>query len=99
MADYTQEELAKALTLRLAGRDVSDKMVKDLASRLISVDRQPIGVDICQFGICIDYRTPRKSLGELINRLERDLTIRGVEIFPEGIINPDAFRIRVGYNR
>lgn len=91
------KKVAKAFSKRLASHEVSDQAVESLAKQVVNANTRPIGIDICQFGICIDYRTPRSSLGELINRLERDRTIGGIRIFPEGIIDPDDFRVAVDY--
>ena len=91
------KKVAGAFAERLAAHKVSDKAVSALAERVVQASAKSIGIDICQFGICIDYRTPRNGLAELIQRLEKDHRLSGIKIFPEGIIDPDEFRITVEY--
>jgi hypothetical protein len=91
------KKVAAAFAERLATQKLSDKAVAALAERVVEAKAKPIGIDISQFGIVIDYRTPRNGLAELIQRLEQDRILAGIKIFPEGIIDPDAFRISVEY--
>lgn len=87
--------LAAAFAKRLAAHKFSSEAVETLASQVSKAGTKPIDIDICQYGICVDYLVPRKSLGELINRLEQDFSLGGVRIFPKGIIDPDAFLVKV----
>ena len=89
--------VARAFAKRLAAHRISDTTVESLAKQETDSRLRPVGIDICQFGICLDYRTPRRSLSELMTQLEKDETIGGIQIFPEGIIEPDDFRIRVDH--
>jgi hypothetical protein len=95
MANMDPKTVAAALSKRLAAHRVSDKAVQLLAKQVVHAKAKPIGIDICQFGICLDYWVPRNSLGELINRLEGDATLGGIKVFPKGIIDPDAFLVTV----
>ena len=88
------KEVAKIFSKHLASAEVNDKAVLALAEEVVTVDSAPIALDICQYGICVDYRIPRRGLGELINRFEDLRNVGKIEIFPEGIINPDYFRVR-----
>ena len=87
--------LASAFSKRLAAHKVSDETVNQLATTVSGMRAQPIDIDICQYGICLDYWVNRKSLGEFVNQLEGDNTLGGIRVFPKGIINPDAFLVSV----
>lgn len=91
-------EVAAAFSKRLAAHKVSDEAVELLAKQVVVAGSRPIDIDICQYGICIDYWVPRKGLGELLNRFERDPTLGGIKVFPKGIINPDAFLVTVEHH-
>ena len=92
-----ETKIATAFAKHLAAYKVPDDTVKTLAKHVIEAGGKPRRLDICQLGICIDYHTPRSGLGELINRLERAQNLGRIEVFPEGIINPDGFGVNVTY--
>jgi hypothetical protein len=91
------KKVAAAFAERLATQKLSDKAIASLAERVVEANAKPIGVEFNHSGVVIDYRTPRNGLAELIQRLEQDRRLAGIKIFPEGIIDPDAFRISVEY--
>lgn len=93
MAD--REEWAKALSQRLAGREVDDEAINSLADEMLRTDQNPIDVDICQYGICIDYFVDRGEIGSLLERLSFDERLGGIKIFPKGIIDPTSFLVQV----
>lgn len=90
--------VAAAFSKKLAAHKVSDEMVQLLAKQVVAAGSKPIDINICQYGICIDYWVPRKALGELLNRFEHDDTLGGIRVFPKGIINPDAFLVTVEHH-
>ena len=91
-------EVAAAFSKRLAAHKVNDETVELLAKQVVAAGSKPIDINICQYGICIDYWIPRKGLGELLNRFEHDATLGGIKVFPKGIINPDAFLVTVEHH-
>ena len=95
---FEVRSVAAAFSRRLAAHSIKDDVVEMLAKRVVEFGSKPVDIDICQWGICIDYWVPRKSLGELLNRLEGDLTLGGIKVFPKGILNPDAFLVTVEHH-
>jgi len=95
MEQMDAKVVAAAFAKRLASQKIDPKAIESLASQVSKLGSKPIGIDICQYGICIDYWVPRKSLGELMNRLEQNLSLGGIKVFPKGIIDPDAFLVTV----
>lgn len=90
-----QKALAGALAKRLASRKVSDEAVAALSHDIAAVGRFPIDVDICMYGICIDYMVDRKDMVKLIDRLHTNPRLGGIKIFPKGILDPDKFLVQV----
>lgn len=88
-------ELAAALSKRLASRKIGDPEIKALTRDLTSVGRFPINVDICMYGICIDYYVDRSDVVGLIEKLHTDPQLGGIKIFPKGIIDPTKFLVHV----
>jgi hypothetical protein len=86
-------ELARAV----AGRRVADEAVAALAKRL-AASKLPIrAIDVCTYGICIDYffNDDRwmKVLPDILKL--RGSRVRTLTVFPWGIPDPDIFRVRV----
>ena len=50
-----KKELAAAITRKLASRKVSDSVIAEPTDELFAAGSRPIDIDVCQFGICIDY--------------------------------------------
>ncbi|NJM40341.1 MAG: hypothetical protein HC853_06030 [Anaerolineae bacterium] len=89
-----------ALARALADRKIADDVV-DIAAKQLAAAKQPIRrIDVCTYGICIDFFIDSKEwwkiLPEMIE-LEGG-QLKGIEVFPWGIINPDMFHIRVTQN-
>src|SRR5882762_3394558 len=95
MTDLTSKELSGRLSKRLANFKLPDAAITKLADRIV-VEGLTIGrFNPCIYGICVDYFTSH------VPKLEGILGRGGiatVEVFPYGIINPDRFHVRVGYN-
>lgn len=92
MEPTSPAELKKALAVRLAKRDISDKVISQVADRVAKNGLKVGGVDFCPFGICIDYFADRNfSLDEFV----RDEKFRVVKLFPYGILVDDLFRVQV----
>lgn len=91
----SSKQIAAGLARRLATQDVSDATVEKLAVRVESVGFPAIDVDICQFGICVDYWVEREGLADLIGRIWDDRDLGRIRVFPKGIIDPDRFLVTV----
>ena len=89
MGEIDARALVSAFSKRLAARDVSDESVQALANQVAQAGARPIDIDICQFGICLDYWVPRKSLGELRSELVRLASIRRL---PDSTLTVSAAR-------
>lgn len=89
--------LRLALATAVAERRVPDDVVSDVAKRLSQGKYQIRGIDVCPYGICLDYFFGpddwSRALPELVNGGEG--LIRSIEVFPWGIPGPDLFRVRV----
>lgn len=95
MAEPTTKDLSERLSKRLANFKLSNDVISKLAER-VTIDGLSIGrFNPCIYGICIDYFTNKvPSLDGILGRGG----ISMVEVFPYGIINPDRFHLRVGFN-
>ncbi|MBL4686614.1 MAG: hypothetical protein JKY37_18605, partial [Nannocystaceae bacterium] len=72
-----------------------DAAVKDLVRDIAIIGQIPIKVDICMFGICLDYYVDREELVGLIDKLHMQPELGGIKIFPKGIIDPTKFLVQV----
>ena len=90
-----KKQLATALTKRLASRKISDAAVGELADDIFATGHAPIDIDVCQNGVCVDYFVDRTQVGELVDKLEVSRNLRGIRLFPKGIIDPDRFLVQV----
>ena len=92
MEPTTEKEVHKALAMRLAKRDISDKVLASAASKITKNGLKVGGVDFCPYGICIDYYIDKKfSVDELL----ADSVFRAVKIFPYGILVDDLWRVQM----
>ena len=91
------EEIRAALARAVATRRLPADAVASVAKRL-ATSKYPISrIDVCTYGICIDYffNDDRwaKALPDLIKL--HGARIHSMTVFPWGIPFPDVFRIRV----
>ena len=88
-----------ALAKAVASRKVSDEAIAAVAKRLAASKYKIRGIDVCIYGICIDYIFDHedwsKALPELIG-VEK-ARARGIDILIWGIPWPEIFRVRVGH--
>jgi hypothetical protein len=86
-----------ALARAVAEHKVSDEAIDVVAKQLTAAKHQIRGLDVCAYGICIDYflndRDWWLALPELIQVEGGQL--KGIEIFPWGIPWPDLLHVRV----
>lgn len=90
-------DLRLALARAVAARKIPDDAITAVAKKL-SASKYPIrGIDVCIYGICIDYFFDSdqfvKALPELVR--VKDARVYGIEAFPWGIPWPDIYRVRV----
>ena len=92
-----KERLYQSLTRTLASKPLSETQLTELVSKIEASKHPVVGVDVCTYGICLDFAVPENledfSLADII-----DVgigPIRNIEIFPEGIILPDRLNVRV----
>lgn len=90
-------ELRMALARAVASRKVSDAAITAVAERLAKAKLPIRGIDICAYGICIDYfftdERWAKILPDLVNM--KGGRAHSITVFPWGIPRPDLFRVRV----
>lgn len=93
----SQDAIRKALALAVARRDVPDELVDSIADRLAkgSAAEGIRRLDVCTYGICVDYFVGPDRWRDVLNELINERTIRRIETFPWGIIDPDLIQIRV----
>ena len=91
----SSKDLSNRLSKRLANFKLKDKVIVDLAKRVLIDGYHISKFDICIYGICIDYFTDRvPKLDGILSKIDVDR----IEVFPYGIIEWDRFRVRVGFN-
>ena len=94
---FGEKEIRVALARAIASRQVPDKAINAVAQRLAATKLPIRRIDICTYGICIDYFFTddrwAKVLPELVRANGAD--IRQITVFPWGIPFPDIFRVRV----
>lgn len=100
LADVRSNELGDlrmALARAVAARKVPDEAISSVAKILATSKYKIRGIDVCIYGICIDYFFDTgdwyRALPELLRG--KDARVHGVEVFPWGIPWPDIYRVRV----
>ena len=91
------KELYVALARKVAHLDVPEDIIEKTVKRLAVSKEKIRGVDICTHGICLDYfiekDNPWASIADVVSLDES--VIKGVTIFPWGIINPEILHVQV----
>jgi hypothetical protein len=86
-----------ALARAVAEYRVADDIIDTMAKQLAATKHQIRSIDVCMYGICLDYFIDGedwwRTIPELIEVEEAQM--RGIEVFPWGIPFPDIFRVRV----
>lgn len=93
-----EKETLALMTQKLAKAELPQGTLEKFASAVSHTRLRPIGFDICKYGICLDLLVDG-GLSEFdIRDVEHVAVgrIRGIEIFPWGIKDPDMLRVRVG---
>ena len=90
-------DVRHAIAKSVAAYDVGDEVVDVLTENIIGAELPVRRLDVCVYGICIDYFFDR---GEWAERLQQVMKVdiglvRELEVFPYGIPWPDIFHVRV----
>ncbi len=92
MESTSTKEVQKALAGRLARYEIKNDVLKKVAHRVAKNGLKIGHIDVCPYGICIDYFCERRfSLDEFM----ADEKYRVVKLFPYGILVDDLFRVQV----
>ena len=90
----TSKQLSQRLSKRLANYKLKDDAITRLAERVLVDGLEIKRFDVCIYGVCIDYFTDKvPRLDAILSKTD----VTRLEVFPYGIINPDRFRVRVGF--
>ena len=93
----TEGELMRDITHRLADRSISEEGVAALSKMVFSSELEVLHYDVCKYGTCWEFKYPGTladlNLGKILERVPG--RVRGVDILIDGIVNPDALRVRV----
>ncbi len=86
-----------ALARAVASRKVPNQVVAKVAKRLSASKLDIRGIDICVYGICLDYIIDRKDWWEVMPDIMTvpGTRIRDIHVFPWGIPVPDIFHVQV----
>jgi hypothetical protein len=91
------EEIRLALARAVATRQVSDQAIASVAKRLAATKLSIRGIDICTYGICVDYFFSddrwAKVLPDIVKA--KGTRVHTITVFPWGIPFPDIFRVRI----
>jgi len=92
MEETSVQDVQKSLAVRLARHKIDDNVVKNIAHRVAKNGFKVCRLDICPYGICIDYFADKSvSIDEFLGA-ER---YRAVKTFPYGIPIDDLYHLRV----
>ena len=92
-----KKEIYVALARKVSSLGVPDEVIESTVEKL-AVSKFPIrGIDICSFGICLDYiidgDRPWDHIRDVVSI--NDAILKDVRVFPFGIINPDILHVQV----
>jgi hypothetical protein len=90
-------DLRMALARAVAARKIPDEAISSVAKQLAASKYRIRAIDLCIYGICIDYFFDTDDWYRALPELVRadNARIRGLEVFPWGIPWPDIYRVRV----
>ena len=90
------KQVAIALADAVASRRVSKDDVNKAAERLAEINPAIRRIEICKYGICIDYLMKPAELRKNVTDMWNSPAglVRNLEIFPYGIVEPDLFNVR-----
>jgi hypothetical protein len=91
------KDVRNALARAVAEHRVPDEAI-DIAAEQIAASKYKIrGLDVCAYGICIDYIINRDEWENVLNDLVlvKGGVVRDIEVFPWGIPFPDILHLKV----
>lgn len=91
------DELRMALARAVATRKIPDAAIASVADRLAATKLPIRGIDICAYGICIDYFFTDDRWSRVLPEIlkAKGSHVHSITVFPWGIPWPDLFRVRV----
>lgn len=94
---FGEKEIRIALARAIASRQVPDKAINAIAKRLAATKLPIRRIDLCPYGICIDYFFNDDRWVNVLRDIVKvnGADIRQITVFPWGIPTPDIFRVRV----
>ena len=87
MAGIALDGLQKSLARKIATFKIPDARIDEIAKSIFVADVREARLDVCAYGICIDYLFDRPRL----DALAKIPGLRRLELFPWGIPVPDVF--------
>jgi hypothetical protein len=100
MAKLSKSEgrsIRRSLAAAVAGRKVSDAKVNRIAEAISAADYRIAGIDVCIYGICLDYILDAPVL-ELERLQVKEGILRQLEVFPYGIVAPELLHVRAAFD-
>ncbi|MBX3063573.1 MAG: hypothetical protein KF726_11390 [Anaerolineae bacterium] len=88
----------KALARAVAQREIPDHLIQATAKRLATAGEQIRRLDICAYGICVDYFISADKWWQTLPKLLEVGGVGRIEIFPWGIPFPDLFHVHVEHS-
>lgn len=94
------KKVRMALARALANHSISDEAINIAADQIASIQHPIRGLDVCAYGLCIDFFLDGEEWWRILPELIRVKggRLMSIEIFPWGIFDPDFIHIRVGQN-
>lgn len=91
------KDIRAALARAIANRRVPESAVEEVANQIATLKHPIRGIDVCERGICIDYFVDSGDWQQAVSEITplEGGRLRGIEIFPWGIIIDDLVQIRV----
>ena len=91
------EDIRAALARAVAARRVPADAVASVAKRLAASKYPITRIDVCTYGICIDYFFNDDRWSKVLPELVKahGARIHSMVVFPWGIPFPDIFRVRI----
>ncbi len=95
-----EKAIYQVLAHSIAQQRVDDEVVRKVANALAKVDIPLRRIDVCTYGICLDYLIDHEKWWEVLPELVEvgKGRVGRVEVFPLGIPFPDIFHVRIEHD-
>jgi hypothetical protein len=87
-----EQHLSKTIASKLASYKIDERTLNDVAKRILKEKLKIKRIDLCPYGICIDYFTDERPPFDKL--FERD-RVRSLHVFPYGIPFDDLFHLKL----